>query len=505
MKIVQINYSDIGGGAARAAYRLHKGLLQIGESSKMIVKDKLSNDSEVVAVRQPPTNSIFKKDIQNFINTHRTPLSNTIFSLSYPGVDLSGLNDVASADIINLHWVAYFYQSPTTLKKLFGTRRPVVWTLHDQWAFTGGCHYSAGCENYKSRCENCPQLSDTLYNLPSKVLQDKIDLFYGANLTIVTPSLWLQECARESALFKKCRVEAIPNSLETDIFIPRDKLEAKKKVGIEPNITTLLFGAENGREKRKGFNELLLAIERCKADARFAALLSRKKIKLLLFGNPGEELIKTGLPIHSLGYVNSDTRLADIYSAADVFILPSLEDNLPNTMLESMSCGTPVTAFGVGGMRDLIKDGVTGKLAAHGSTQELGEAILDLVFHEDVLRQMSKNCRMLIQEKYRLDIQANSYLDLYKELIGAQGEGRFREDIQKETVTLGQVVGEDASIGVNFSSIEKQIMKKLQRRRLAGMIDLRGTSRTIYGQSVGSLKKITSSLVHYLKTLLFKR
>ncbi|NJO18591.1 MAG: glycosyltransferase [Thioploca sp.] len=220
MKTIQISTYDIQGGAAKAAYRLHQGLRQIGQKDRMVVRHKVSTDASVLAVTTPVNvpNSFTSAELQDhYIDTHRTPLSSTIFSLSYPGYDLSALAPIQTADIINLHWVARF-QSLVTLQKLFSLGKPVVWTLHDQWAFTGGCHYSAGCKGYQQNCTACPQLADELNHIPEAILMDKFDLWRDANLTIVTPSRWLADCAQESALFQGHRIEVIANSVETNVF-----------------------------------------------------------------------------------------------------------------------------------------------------------------------------------------------------------------------------------------------------------------------------------------------
>jgi len=466
MRIVQVNHSDVGGGAARAAYRLHRGLLSIGETCSMVVKQKLTNDKDIVLAQQPNAalnrRAFLFESIQEHINTHRTEISNTIFSFSYPGSDISTIPHILATDIVNLHWVANF-QSPTSLRKLFASGKPVVWTLHDQWAFTGGCHYSAGCKKYMDTCADCPQLTDALYDLPSKILLDKMVLFADVNMTIVAPSNWLKECAKESRLFNKLRIEVIPNSLETDIFIPKNKREAKKKLGIDTDVRTLLFGAENGREKRKGYHELLRAIEHCKSYERFNTLMAERKIILLLLGHPGEELTRTGLPIHPLGYVNSDEQLADIYSAADVFVLPSLEDNLPNTMLESMSCGTPVIAFDTGGMRDLIQNDITGMIVTYKDTAALGNAITDLLFDQKKIEQMGYNCSSLIHKNFKLKVQAARYRDLYSELVKkTTGRSMIRKNdgIVNEPSSLC-IVKTDLSTGAHFKRIEKAIGRRV--------------------------------------------
>ncbi|MEA2014436.1 MAG: glycosyltransferase family 4 protein, partial [Thermodesulfobacteriota bacterium] len=418
MKIVQIDTYDITGGAARAAYRLHKGLRQIGQDCKTLVKHKASADDSVLCITPQKTAEqreqefYLKEVIQNhYIYSYRTEISNTAFSIPYPGCDISGLSVLRDADVINLHWVAN-YQSLVTLKSLFDLGRPVVWTLHDQWAFTGGCHYAAGCKKYERDCVACPQLSDDPFNLPAAILKDKIELFKGADLTIVTPSRWMASCAGESKLFRDLRIEVIPNSLETDIFKPMPKEKAKKNMGLEADTVTLLFGAEYGSEKRKGFRELMAAVRYCLADPGFQNMAKEDRIRILCFGHPGDKLDLAGVPVVSLGYLTSDEEVATAYCAADLFIQPSLEDNLPNTMLEAMSCGTPVVAFDVGGMPDVVINGVTGQLAALGDAREMGEAILTLIFDPDKREAMGQECRRKMEGGYSLDVQARRYLGL---------------------------------------------------------------------------------------------
>ena len=356
----------------------------------------------------------------HYINSHRTAISNTLFSLPYPGLDVSTLPMVRGADIINLHWVAY-YQSPLTLKKLFDLGKPVVWTLHDQWAFTGGCHYAAGCEKYQWNCEACPQLADDPFNLPGPVLKDKLRYFENANLTIVAPSQWMGACAKKSRLFKNARVEVIPNALETDLFRPIPKAEAKQVIGLSPDAVTLLFGGECGNEKRKGFHKLVEAMKFCLKKKGFRELAMSNKIGLICFGHANDEMRDVGIPVKSLGYLASNEEIATAYCAADIFVLPSLEDNLPNTMLEAMSCGTPVVAFDAGGIPDAVKSGKTGQLVPLGDVKEMGKAILSLIFNPEQRMVMGKRCRRRAKEKYSLKIQANRYLSLYGELLKNHG------------------------------------------------------------------------------------
>jgi glycosyltransferase involved in cell wall biosynthesis len=420
MKIIQVSNSDIQGGAARAAYRLHQGLIAIQQDSQMLVMDRRSQDKTVLKLEHFPTEldstslSIIQK---RYINQNRTSLSNTSFSLPYPGIDLT--HHLADTDIINLHWVAYF-QSPVTLHHLL-THKPVVWTLHDMWAFTGGCHYSAGCTQYQQNCDACPQLQADPYSLTAAVLQDRLELLGDTPLVIVTPSQWLAHCAKQSRVLKNQRIEVIPYSLETDVFSPLNRVEAKQELGLEAGAIALLIGADNGNEHRKGFTELLQALHLCRQNPQFQALLAAQKFQLWGFGIPNEQLTEQltelNLSLHSFGKINSDRQLRQIYAAADLFVLPSLEDNFPNTMLEAMSCGTPVVAFEVGGIPDVVKNGVTGWTVPLGDIAAMAAAILDCIFANDLREQRGQASRQVMAEQYALTVQAQRYLELYEDLV----------------------------------------------------------------------------------------
>ena len=422
MRIIHLNTFDIQGGAARAAYRLHKGLIETGQKSRMLSLYKVSDDGTVTGlapfIEQKTFNYIYLNAIQhNYINPNRTSISNTLFSLPYPGLNVEQFDEVINADIINLHWLANFFQSPITLKKLLDLGKPVVWTLHDMWAFTGGCHYSAGCQGYQVDCLNCPQLSNDLYNLPQAILKDKLELLNHPNLAIVTPSKWLANCAKNSSLFRDRRIEVIPYSLETEIFQPLDKSKAKKLLNIDSDCLTVLVGAQTGKEKRKGFIELIKVLEICGTYPFFQDIVQANKFRLISFGEPNEVLINLDLPILSLGTINSDRKLSQIYAAADLFLLSSLEDNLPNTMLESMSCGTPVIAFNIGGMPDLIQDKITGRIVPPANLDAMAEAIIESLSNSNELERMGKVCRQVMEKNYYLSRQARQYLDLYQQLI----------------------------------------------------------------------------------------
>ncbi|ACB49866.1 probable glycosyl transferase, group 1 [Crocosphaera subtropica ATCC 51142] len=477
LKILQLNTVDIAGGAARAAYRLHKGLQQAKQHSLMLVNKKYSTDETVCLVQSLPdaetSQQIGATTLQTFyINENRTNISNTLFSFPYPGWDVSQVEEVQEADIIQLHWVAMF-QSPQTVKQLSSLGKPMVWTLHDMWAFTGGCHYAAGCEGYQSSCENCPQLKEDTFGLAQAILQDKLDILSGLNLTIVTPSHWLADCVRKSALFKHQRIEVIPNGIETDIFIPIPKAKAKESLGIKPNTFTLLIGADNGNEKRKGFEEMLKALSVCLEDEKFSQAVQQEQVKLLCFGLPNDELNSLDIPVVSLGQINSDEKLAEVYSSADIFVLPSLEDNLPNTMLESMSCGTPVIGFEVGGLPDVVKENVTGNLVPLENSSALAQVILSYFRSPQKVEDIGKNCRQLLEENYSLSVQAQAYLKLYQDLLAHQtplsyADSKQRLSSEASLSSLDTTLeGIYVPIETEFNSISGSIFESVLRYALS--------------------------------------
>jgi hypothetical protein len=269
---------------------------------------------------------------------------------------------------------------------------------------------------YRSNCSRCPQLLDDATGLISALLQDKVHYFEDSQITIVSPSQWLADCTRESTIFRKHRVETIPNSLETDVFSPLDKKAARNKLGLHEEGLILLFGSENGNEKRKGFKELLSAMQVCMESERFARMVRDQKISVMCFGHPAKELELSGLHVIPLGFLETDDNIRNAYCAADIFILPSLEDNLPNTMLESMSCGIPVVAFNTGGMPDVIINEHTGLIVPSGDVRALGNAIVSLTFDRQKREFMSRNCRTAAIEKYSLETQARRYLQLYDDV-----------------------------------------------------------------------------------------
>lgn len=415
MKIAVVNKWDIGGGAARAAWRLASKLQQTHDLT-YFVNVKESNFDYVQLVEHFTGREEEEGLCQwKKIDENRTDVSSTYFSSSFVTLDDEVITEICAHDVINLHWVEKFI-SPDTLKKFADSGKPIVWTLHDERPFTGGCHYTNGCYEFATNaCRNCIQLKDNSDRLAHEVLTEKLAALENANLTIVTPSKWLGEQAKKSELFGKHRVEVIPNSLEIDIYKPTDKTLAKKQLGIDPNEFVILFGAQSAKEKRKGFDELV------KATEHFDKLrqgLSAKPVRILTFGEAAIEGWNISIPIQSLGTISEDDKLALVYSAADVFVIPSKEDNLPNTILESMACGTPVIGFDIGGIGDLVKNDKTGYLVPLVSATGLAQAMLNTLIEEQSSLELSANCIDFSRKKFDQNVQSHKYLDLFNNLLG---------------------------------------------------------------------------------------
>lgn len=381
----------------------------------MVVAKKASDLPSVHAVTQTPS---LRDKAWGFIaieEIHRnlTPLAGSHFSFGQHGIDIADHPVVQAADVLNLHWTTGF-QSPRTLHRLQALGKPMVWTLHDQRAFTGGCHYTAGCTRFEADCVGCPQLRENPHEFPAAALADQAAAIDPARFTVVAPSRWLADCARRSRVFRGAAVQVIPYGLETDIFTPIDRAEARAALDLPRDGLHILFGADNPNERRKGFLLLMDALRRCTADTGFAQRLQDGSITLVSFGPPDVAAQFPELRIRSLGYVHTDARMGLAYAAADLFALPSLEDNLPNTLLEALSCGTPSLAFNIGGVPDAITNGTTGRVVAEiGDATALAQAILEFTADPHTLATMRIPCRAEAERRFLLAHQASAYASLY--------------------------------------------------------------------------------------------
>lgn len=393
MKILHINTKDIRGGAGIAAYRLHTGLVEAGADSRMLVQEKFSDDHRVIG---PKTKSgkllaSIKHEIEKipfrFMNTNEV---GSWTSNLFP----SALNKHISRenpDIVHLHLITNSMMSIYEMRKI---KKPLVWTMHDMWPFAGGFHYS---EKYL----------DTDGSLISYIiLQAKRKHWKKLKLYLVSPSSWLADLAKESALFRGKHIDIIRNPIDVDLFRYHDKYDAKKIFGFQDDEKLILFGAVHATtDKRKGFDYL---------SSTFKELASRereRKIRLVVFGasKPQKEP-NLQFPTTYLGKIYDQVTMSLLYSAADVTVVPSILDNYPNVILESLACGTPVAAFKVGGIPEMVQHKENGYLAEPFSPKELCDGIIWCLneFESKIPKLLSDHSLLFI---------ANRYLDFYNRVL----------------------------------------------------------------------------------------
>lgn len=411
MKVLLVSNYDVKGGAARATYRLHKGLQSIAVNSQILVNYKSSNDE---SVRLMPTKLGEKfKGIRAKLN--RLPLKvypklgQVIFSPQWVPDSLADEVAQINPDVINLHWVCEGYMQIETLAKF---NKPIVWTLHDMWAFTGGCHYSENCDRYLDACGACPQLHSTKDGDISRwIWQRKAQAWQNLNLTLVTPSHWLAECAKSSSLFEKYPVKVIANGLDPEIYKPLDRAQVRDSLNLPQNKQLVLFGTMQGTEDRwKGFPLLVPALQRLSKSEW------QDKIELLVFGSSEpENPIDVGFKIHYLGRLE-DEALAKVYAAADVMVVPSRYEAFGQTASEALACGTPVVAFDVTGLKDIVDRHQNGYLAKPYETEDLARGIAWVLEDPDRHQKLCRSARLKVEEKFTLEVQAREYKNLYEEV-----------------------------------------------------------------------------------------
>ncbi len=412
MRIVHLNSPDIAGGAARAAYRVHQALLTEGVDSKMLVQRKSSDDYTVIG---PETK------IQKALGRIRPTLdtlpvqfyrnrTKTFFSPSWLPFSpiLKHINEI-KPDLVHLHWIA---GGMIRIEDIAKIKFPIVWSLHDMWALTGGCHYDEGCKKFETRCKSCPVLgSDKVNDLSNKVFYRKKKVFQKVkSLTVIGLSRWLADCAERSALFKNRSVVNLPNPIDTDIFAPVPKKNARDILNLPHDKKIILFGAMNGStDPRKGFNYLSSALQKLHAE----------DIELVVFGSTEPRTPAAfKQPVRYVGHLHDDVSLRVLYSAADVMVVPSLQENLSNAIMESLACGTPVVAFNVGGNSDLIEHKKTGYLATPFDTDDLAQGI-DWILHAENYQEFCENLRNKVLQNFDSKVVVKKYIELYKNILEA--------------------------------------------------------------------------------------
>jgi glycosyltransferase involved in cell wall biosynthesis len=366
--------------SGNAAFRLHSALLKAGVDSSMLsLSADLCGDSRIRHLN-PLYQIVAFLDgkVLNYL-TRKAERKFGLFSFPVLGIDIAGKEQIKKADIIYLHWINGGFLNLHSIKKIAKLNKPVIFFMHDMWTITGGCHHSFQCEKYKSQCNACQIFSEHKRNDLSKIeFIRKVKLLSSFdNLYFVAPSTWLYNCAEHSKLTTNKPLFYIPNIIDNELFKPFDKAIAKQILNIDPDIKVISFGAISLNSPYKGFVYLKNAIEIIERK------LENKKILVLIFGSSYDKQVSDGIPfkVKFMGRLNDDFSTVLAYNASDVFISPSLADNLPTTVMESMCCGTPVVGFNVGGIPDMIQHKENGYLAKYMDAVDLANGIIFCLTH----------------------------------------------------------------------------------------------------------------------------
>lgn len=414
MKVLQLNTFDRVGGAARAAVRLHRALLDAGVSSQMLVQSKLGDEWDVIAQNGRITRELarFRPDLDALLlrlYRNRNRQGATFSPAVLPdrlAHKVTGINP----DIVHLHWIGGGFARVETLGRL---GRPLVWTLHDSWAFTGGCHVPFGCTRYRDRCGYCPALgSKTKFDISRWLWRRKNAAWRTANFTFVSPSRWLAECASSSSLLAGRRIEIIPNGLDIKTFKPVDKAIARHVLRLETKKKVVLFAALRASgDPNKGMRFLQAALRELAENG-----LAGDVQAVIVGASEPAEPYKSGVDTRYIGHLRDDSSLALAYSAADVLVAPSVQENFSNVVLEALACGTPCVTYAIGGMPDLIVHKKTGYLARPFDASDLANGIVWVLADPFRRKYLSEQARRKVTEEFDAAIVAKRYLSLYKEL-----------------------------------------------------------------------------------------
>ena len=412
MRVVHLSAYDLFGGAAQAAFRLHTALRDRKVDSQMLVRRRDSDRKDVTV----PRGALMKYWLRLQRRSDRLALvgnraAGSNFSVGWVPDGLGRHLAALKPDIVHLHWVTHGFFRLESLAKISA---PVVWTMHDMWTFTGGCHYAGPCGRFAESCGRCPVLGARREHDWSRFGWTRRQrVFAGKRITYVSPSRWLAERARASSLLRAADVRVIPNGIDASLFAPRDRVTQRRKRGLPEEKLLILAGSAQLRDNpRKGFPDLLQSLE----------LLNRsgvgRSVEIVLFGAAApaaDEL--SGFKVHRVGEIAGEEAMASLYAAADVFVAPSLEDNLPNTVIESMAAGTPVVAYAAGGIPEIIDHGVNGLTAPTGEPARLADALRTMVSDTALRAELGLRAREKVLRVFTRELAAEAYSELYGQVL----------------------------------------------------------------------------------------
>lgn len=418
VKILHLNTYAGNGGAGKACLRLDKALKLQGVNSAVAVNflfksnPKVNDLSHGFFLKWFTAAGIILERLLNKVFVKPVPIP---FSIPFWGKDLSNRELLKSVDLIHIHWINHAFLRPADLKKLSDLGKPLVWTFHDSNAFTGGCHVRYSCDHYQNECGNCPVLKKSNpKDLSHSIWKQKSRAYASMSFTIVAPSKWMAWSVGKSKMLSVRPILNIPNTLDTAIFKPLDQLQSRKSLGLSPDRFIMMSGFMPSRKDlHKGTSYLIEAIEIFLRDYS----INPENVEFVVFGNRGTTNVPE-FPVKTtfLGTISAEEKLAICYSSADVFLAPSLEDNLPYTVMESLACGTPVVGFRTGGIPDMVQHQENGYLAEYRSPTDLASGIRWVFDHSD-RGGLRSNARKSIVDNFSEEKIANHHIELYKSLL----------------------------------------------------------------------------------------
>lgn len=417
MRVLIVNTSEKTGGAAVAANRLMEALINNGVKAKMLVGDKQTDEISVVPLphKWAVKWHFLRERLSIFLRLHLQKKHLFEIDIANSGSDITRLPEFKEADVIHLNWINQGMLSLNNIRKIVKSGKPVVWTMHDLWAATGICHYARTCPSFRTGCHNCTllPLHGSANDLSRQIWERKKRLYQGSNIHFVTCSRWLEDQAKQSALLSGQRITAIPNTIDTRIFCPIDKKEARLKAGLPAEGRIILFVSQKVTDERKGVVYFIDALNRLAEEHPEM----KENTAVAVLGGCSEEVCQQlQTPSYPLGYVSDDSKIVSIYNSADVYVLPSLEDNLPNTIMEATACGVPSVAFRVGGIPEMIDHKRTGYLANFKDSADLAEGIRWTLNDADK-NALSAACIKKVAHNYSQQSVAMRYIEVYNELI----------------------------------------------------------------------------------------
>jgi len=408
--ILHISQSDISGGSARSAHKIHTGLQTLGMQSRMMVQLRLGEDQENVGLIQQ-SRSLKELDRVGRRIVDAIGLQYLYYPSSFALLDNAWLK---TADIVQLYNLHGGYFTHRILPRL-SQDRIVVWRLSDMWPLTGHCSYSFDCERWKTGCGKCPRLDEypaLHWDTTALLWRIKKSIYARSRIVIVATNRWMEQVARESPLIGHFPIHVIPNGVDTEVFQPTPKMAAREQLKLPADAKIVLFTAKVARPgTRKGGQFVVPTMQQLAAKGL-------DKLWLVVMGEEAESWPEdSAYQTLRIKYGRNDKDLAKVYSAADMLIYPALAENLPNGIVESMACGTPAVAFPIGGVPDLVRPGETGYLAAGKDVDSLVAALYPILNNTDLLNKMGARCREVALQEFTLTIQTRRFFELYESLI----------------------------------------------------------------------------------------